>query len=454
MRALRGETVVGEQFMVRRPNGHEIIISVSGASLTDSEGRISGAVLVFHDITQEKMTERLKDEFLSVVSHELRTPLSAIMGYSDLMLRGLHGPLSERQTRALNAVRANADRLLHLINDLLDVSKLESGTIIIEQEPVSLADVVARTIAHTRVLAVNAGVSISNEVSTSSLPDVLSEETKLQQILENLLSNALKFTPEGGSITFSATLSERPPDDPALASLDPLPPLDPGIPPQSVVVSVTDTGAGIDEEQLARIWDRFYQVDSSVKRRSGGTGLGLAIVRSLVELNGGQAWVTSKGANLGSSFSFSLPVAPDSKSLPIAQPHAAYIGGDDRQGVPTVLIVEDDEDQREIICDMLEMEGYKVVVAADGDEALQLAHDVKPAAIALDVVLPRRDGWEVLNRLKREPATRDIPVLIISVVDQQEFGKSLGADEYMVKPLEAATLRTVVRRLLGQVSNG
>jgi signal transduction histidine kinase/CheY-like chemotaxis protein/GAF domain-containing protein len=454
MRALRGETVVGEQFMVRRPNGHEIIISVSGSPLTDSEGKISGAVLVFHDITQEKMTERLKDEFLSVVSHELRTPLSAIMGYSDLMLRGLHGPLTERQTRALNAVRANADRLLHLINDLLDVSKLESGTIIIEQEPVNLADIAARTIAHTRVLAVNAGVSISNDISTSSLPDVLSEETKLQQVLENLLSNALKFTPEGGSITFSATLSEHPPDDPALASFDPLPPLDPGSQPQSVVVSVTDTGAGIDEEQLARIWDRFYQVDSSVKRRSGGTGLGLAIVRSLVELNGGQAWVTSKGANLGSSFSFSLPVAPDGKAPVEAQPRAVYTRGDGKQGIPTVLIVEDDADQREIICDMLEMEGYKVVVASDGDEALQLAHDVKPSAIALDVVLPRRDGWEVLNRLKREPATRDIPVLIISVVDQQEFGKSLGADEYMVKPLEAAALRTVVRRLLGQGSNG
>ncbi len=119
-----------------------------------------------------------------------------------------------------------------------------------------------------------------------------------------------------------------------------------------------------------------------------------------------------------------------------------------------MLIVEDDDDQREIICDMLEMEGYKVVLAADGDEALQLAHDVKPSAIALDVVLPRKDGWEVLNRLKREPATRDIPVLIISVVDQQEFGKSLGADEYMVKPLEAATLRMAVRRLLGQGGSG
>ena len=388
---------------------------------------------------------------MSVVSHELRTPLSAIMGYSDLMLRGLHGALNERQTRALNAVRANADRLLRLINDLLDVSKLESGVSPVELMPVNLAGVVSRTIAQTRVLAVNAGVTIHNEISQAELPQVMADEAKLQQVLENLLSNAIKFTPSGGSILFKAVPSELDAADAALLEQDEIAVPGAGEQPMSLVVSVTDTGAGLDQDELTRIWDRFYQVDSSAKRRSGGTGLGLAIVRSLIELHGGQAWVKSEGAHMGSTFSFSLPVAqggPYSPGEADTQQFGQAVGGMNAN-LQTVLIVEDDTDQREIICDMLEMDGYRVVVAADGEEALRLAQEVKPAAIALDVVLPRRDGWEVLNRLKREPATRDIPVLIISVVDQQEFGKSLGADEYLVKPLEASNLRTVVRRLLG-----
>jgi PAS domain S-box-containing protein len=450
-RALQGETVIGEQIMVRRGGDQEVIISVSGSPLTGSDGKISGAVLVFHDITQEKMTERLKDEFLSVVSHELRTPLSAIMGYSDLMLRGLHGAFNERQTRALNAVRANADRLLRLINDLLDVSKLESGVTTLTAEPVDLADIVARAVAHTRVLAANAGVSVTNLLSTAVLPKVMADETKLHQVIENLLSNALKFTPNGGNVAFTAAPSSLPASDPALQDFDLSLPQDAASDPvQSVVLSVSDTGAGIAEEQLTRIWDRFYQVDSSAKRRSGGTGLGLSIVRSLVDLHGGQAWAKSQGTNHGSVFSFSLPVAPGAESsLPArVQPFLRERHNDLEEGRPTVLLVEDDADQRQIICDMLEMEGYRVVVASDGDEALQLAQTVKPAAIALDVVLPRRDGWEVLHRLKRGPDTRDIPVLIISVVDQQEFGKSLGADEYLVKPLEASALRAVVRRLV------
>jgi PAS domain S-box-containing protein len=451
-RALHGETVIGEQIMVRRARDNEVILSVSGSPLTGSDGTISGAVLVFHDITQEKMTERLKDEFLSVVSHELRTPLSAIMGYSDLMLRGLHGAFNERQTRALNAVRANADRLLRLINDLLDVSKLESGVTTLTAEPVELADIVARAVAHTRVLAANAGVSVTNLISTARLPKVLADETKLHQVIENLLSNAVKFTPNGGNVAFTAAASNLPSNDPALLNLDLTAASNvTSNSIQSVVLSVTDTGTGIEEEQLTRIWDRFYQVDSSAKRRSGGTGLGLSIVRSLVDLHGGQAWAKSQGANQGSSFSFSLPVAPGAESSLPAREQTFFREqrGDSDTGRPTVLLVEDDADQRQIICDMLEMEGYRVVVASDGDEALYLAQTVKPAAIALDVVLPRRDGWEVLHRLKRGPDTRDIPVLIISVVDQQEFGKSLGADEYLVKPLEASSLRAVVRRLVG-----
>ncbi|HEX9987650.1 MAG TPA: ATP-binding protein [Chloroflexia bacterium] len=450
-RALQGESVYGMPVLVKKPNGEEAILSVSTAPLMDGEGNITGAVSVYHDVTQERLADRLKDEFLSVVSHELRTPLSAIMGYSDLMLRGVHGGFNERQAKALNAIRANADRLLSLINDLLDVSRLEAGSVALNPEPLNLGDLLARTIAHVRILAVNAGVAIRNEVSQAGDYVVMAEEPKLLQIIENLLTNAIKFTPTGGSVTFRAAFSPLAPDDPRLAEggAD----MPEGGVPRSVVISVSDTGAGLEKDQLERIWDRFYQVDSSAKRRSGGAGLGLAIVRSLISLHGGQIWVASEGPDKGSTFSFSLPAAADQVWVSPTFSHDDWHVRRVRRTVPgayaaTVLVAEDDADQREIICDLLEMEGYQVVLASNGEEALQLASALRPSAIALDVILPRTDGWEVLNRLKSDPETQDIPVLIISVVDQQEFGRKLGADEYLIKPLEPASLRAVVRRLI------
>ncbi|HYO50134.1 MAG TPA: histidine kinase dimerization/phospho-acceptor domain-containing protein, partial [Chloroflexia bacterium] len=216
-RALQGESVYGMPVMVKKPNGEEAILSVSTAPLMDGEGKITGAVSVYHDVTQERLADRLKDEFLSVVSHELRTPLSAIMGYSDLMLRGVHGGFNERQAKALNAIRANADRLLSLINDLLDVSRLEAGSVSLKPEPLNLGDLLYRTIAHVRILAVNAGVTIRNEVSQSGDYVVMAEEPKLLQIIENLLTNAIKFTPAGGSVTFRAAFSPYAPDDSRMA---------------------------------------------------------------------------------------------------------------------------------------------------------------------------------------------------------------------------------------------
>lgn len=455
MRALRNETVVGEQMVVRRPDGEERYIRVSASSLSDFEGNVNGAIAVFHDITQDKIAERLKDEFLSVVSHELRTPLSAIMGYSDLLLRGVHGAFTERQAKALTAVRANAHRLLNLINDLLDVSRLEAGSVPFNPTPVPISEVIARTLTQTRVLSANAGVTVQNNVSDLDLPPVFADEPRLQQIIENLLTNAVKFTPEGGTVRFTATVSALEPTDPALMEGEARE-AQPEDTLRSVVISVSDTGTGLLPEQIERIWDRFYQVDTSAKRRSGGAGLGLAIVRSLVELHGGLVSASSEGEHKGSRFSFSLPVAvglppvsPPFRSAPPARRSLFTSHDGERSNGKTVLVAEDDDDQREIICDMLELEGYNVVLASDGEEALQVAFEVRPSAIALDVVLPRSDGWEVLNKLKSDPATSNIPVMIISVVDQQEFGKKLGADEYLIKPLEPLSLRAAVRRLIG-----
>jgi CheY-like chemotaxis protein/nitrogen-specific signal transduction histidine kinase len=407
-----------------------------------------------HDITQDKLVERLKDEFLSIVSHELRTPLTAIIGYSDLMLRGVHGTLVDRQAKVLSSVRANADRLLGLINDLLDVSKLESGAVHLHLEPVDLGEVAASTIAQTRILAINAGVQIVNLLPQRHLNKVHADDQKLQQVLENLITNAIKHT-GGGSVTIDGYLTPLEPDDPGLMVYEPpAQPLEEGQ-ARSLVVSVHDTGSGLEADQLARIWDRFYQVDSTVKRRSGGAGLGLTIVRNLIDLHSGQVWAYSAGQGKGSTFNFSLPIvqgqygtyARPGERLPY-RPRVSESRNDRRPVMGTVLVAEDDADQREIICDMLELEGFEVVLAETGEEALELATHIAPAAIALDVILPRRDGWEVLAALRQDPRTRDIPVLIISVVDQTDFGKKLGADEYLLKPLDPRSLRTAIRRLV------
>lgn len=463
-RALRGETVVGAQLLVRRPNGEEAIISVSASPLTDSKGSINGVVAVMRDVTQEKLVEKLKDEFLSVVSHELRTPLSAIIGYSDLLLRGVHGALAERQAKSLRAVRANADRLLDLINDLLDVSRLESGSMPIETAPLEISDLVERTITQTRIIAVARGVSVENNLAAKRLPQVLADEPRLQQVIENLLTNAIKFTPAGGTVAFEGISSRLAANDPALYEGEVEAQVVTGGTALSLVITVKDTGAGLENRDLERIWDRFYQVDSTAKRKSGGAGLGLAIVRSLVELHGGQVWAQSAGKDKGSSFSFSLPVAPaqeagqaqtagkPKKRHAAPQPDASQPGksGDEE----CVLVVEDDADQREIISDMLELEGYSVAFATDGEEAIEQATSIDPCAIILDVLLPRADGWQVLLRLRQNPSTNHIPVLIISVVDQAEFGKKLGATEYLLKPIDPAGLRSVMRRMVGRSNRG
>ncbi|MDQ5824211.1 MAG: ATP-binding protein [Chloroflexota bacterium] len=453
-RALRGEVIVGENVLVRRPNHPETILGVSCAPLSGPQGEIIGSVAVLHDITQDKLVERLKDEFLSIVSHELRTPLTAIIGYSDLMLRGVHGALADRQAKVLNSVRANADRLLRLINDLLDVSKLESGAVQLRLDPVDLGEIATRTIAQTRILAMNASVQISNLLPNRHLNKVQADDQKLQQVFENLITNAIKHS-AGGSITIDGYLTPLEPDDPGLPVYEP--PAQPLEQEQarSLVVSVHDTGVGLEADQLARIWDKFYQVDTTVKRRSGGAGLGLTIVRNLVDLHSGQVWAYSAGSGKGSTFSFSLPIVqgeygtyarPGDRTPAAIRP--AEQRRDRQPAIGTVLVAEDDADQREIICDMLELEGFEVVLAETGEEALELATQIMPSAIALDVILPRRDGWEVLEALRQDPRTRDIPVLIISVVDQTDFGKKLGADEYLLKPLDPRSLRTAIRRLV------
>ena len=394
-----------------------------------------------------RAADRLKDEFMAVVSHELRTPLTAITGYSDIMLRKLSGPLNERQERQVLGIRDAARRLLALINDLLDVSKLEAGTLDLHLAALDPASVIDRAVASVRVIAVTKGVTVSHACAPG-LPPVRADDERLQQILSNLLINAIKFTPQGGNVTIGATCEAGP-----VA--------------QEIVFRVEDTGVGLTPGQAARVWDRFYQAESSSTRRFGGAGLGLSIVRRLAELHGGRVDASSAGVDRGSTFAVYLPTAlassVDARETPpvAAAPRprrAAAATSEPRRDVglerPLVLVVEDDDHIATVLQTYLEDDGYRVQIARDGHEAIVAARELRPFAITLDISLPKLDGWSVLNALKREPATTEIPVIVVSIVDNRDFGLVLGATEYLVKPIDHERLRTLLHALDGVLPRG
>jgi signal transduction histidine kinase/CheY-like chemotaxis protein len=391
--------------------------------------------------------DRLKDEFMAVVSHELRTPLTAISGYSDILLRKLSGPLNERQERQVHGVRDAARRLLALINDLLDVSKLESGTLDLHFAALDPRAVIARATSAVHVVAATKGIQIEVREPDAALPAVRADEQRLHQMLSNLLMNAIKFTPQGGSVWVGASAEA-------------------GASGGEVVFRVQDTGVGLAPDQTARVWERFYQAESSSTRRFGGAGLGLSIVRRLAEMHGGRVAASSAGPDQGSTFAVYLPAAAAGEVVeaarvvaparlePIANAEPRPRSRSVDPQAPLVLVVEDDMHIATVLRTYLEADGYRVEVAGDGHEAIQAARTLAPFAITLDISLPKLDGWSVLNALKREASTAQIPVVVVSIVDNRDFGLVLGATDYLVKPIDHERLRSVLRGLDGLKSPG
>jgi CheY-like chemotaxis protein len=283
------------------------------------------------------------------------------------------------------------------------------------------------------------------------LPRVRVDDERLQQILTNLLMNAIKFTPEGGTVWIGA-------------SAEPSPAVGGGT---EIVFRVEDTGVGLAPGQTSRVWDRFYQAESSSTRRFGGAGLGLSIVRRLTELHGGRVAASSAGINRGSTFAVHLPVAeadeiPETRSVNVAAAEQRRVAAVDAQvgpainppDAPLVLVVEDDIHIATVLRTYLEADGYRVDIADNGADAIQQARAMAPFAITLDISLPKLDGWSVLNALKHEPATADIPVVIVSIVDNRDFGLVLGAVDYLVKPIDHERLRAVLQGLDGLRPSG
>jgi signal transduction histidine kinase/DNA-binding response OmpR family regulator len=375
-----------------------------------------------------KELDRVKSDLLANVSHELRTPLTAIKGYTDYLLDGKLGPVTEKQERGLVVVQRNLDRLSKSINALLDFSRMELGRITLNVQPFNLAQIVEALQTTLRSELEKKRIAFVADVP-ADLPPVVADRDKLSQVFENLAINALKFTPEGGRITVSAA---------RVGGLDrPL-----------VEVAVADTGIGIPDGQLGKIFNRFHQVDGSTTRRFGGVGLGLAIVKSILDAHGAGIVVESE-IGRGTSFRFTLPLLTKGAEAP---------GREDRgTGAPeerTVLVIDDDLELLRLAKANLEDDGFTVLTATTGAEGTRVAARRLPDVILLDLMLPDRSGLTVLQTLKAEPATRHIPVLVVSICDDGIHALSLGAAEWLRKPVAREALTAALRRLLGSTRPG
>ncbi len=402
------------------------ILHTKKIPILDAAGKPSFLLGISEDITETRKVQkalamaqeeaeranRAKSQFLASMSHELRTPLNAIIGFSELLTDDATDRLDPAtRLRFLDQIHSSGQHLLQLINDILDLSKVEAGQMELHLEPVELGSVIGDVKATVEPLARNKSITLNTD-GPSEL-SLIADSAKVRQMLLNLVSNAIKFTPAGGRIDIRGR---------RVGSW--------------VEIAVSDTGIGIAKEDLDRLFTEFHQVDSGPARQHEGTGLGLALTRRFAELHGGEVSVESVPGK-GSTFTLRLPLQRTSPlaTTPVAPPPDGAI-----LDQPLVLVVDDNPQAAEILARYLHAGGFRTERARTGPEALTMARDLNPVAITLDILLPELDGWEVLNRLKGDEATRNIPVVVVSVVDNTALGLALGAFDYFVKPVDGKAL--------------
>jgi len=370
-----------------------------------------------HAKEEAERGSKFKDQFLSTMSHELRTPLNAVLGFSDLLADERYGPLNDRQQRYVAHIHAGGKHLLKLISDILDLSKIEAGRMELAREDVTVSSAFTEVISALYPLAEKKSQALLQQVEPNL--HVHADGMRFKQVLMNLAGNAIKFTPEGGRIKLAA----RQVDD-------------------QVRVEVRDNGPGIPADQQQRIFEAFVRL-TQTGSATEGTGLGLAITARLVELHGGKLGIESQPGE-GACFYFSLPLVaiipdqPPQTSVPVPRARKA----------PRILIVEDNATTGQLIQSQLTSSGYETLKCAHPERAMEMAAEHQPDAITLDLIMRPVHGLEVLLQLKNDPRTSKIPVIVVTIVDQPGLGTSLGADEYLIKPVDKATLLAAVERCL------
>lgn len=372
-----------------------------------------------------------KSRFIANMSHELRTPLNSILGFSEVLEGKVFGELTENQERYVKNIHSSGKHLLELVNNVLDIAKIEAGKYEMTYETfpvdVMMADIfnVMKPMADRK--SIDLGLTVNGKVDA-----ITADMVKLKQVLYNLISNAIKFTPEGGQV--SVTVGKEAGRGEAEGQ-------------DILMFAVRDTGVGIRSDDLQRIFDEFEQADNAFSRQYGGAGLGLALTKKLVELHGGRVAVESRLGE-GSTFTVSIPLIAQLQEQQAEEVEAVNLDFPwMNERAPLILVVEDDPASAELLTIHLTQAGYKVAHAFDGEDAVAKAMELRPFAILLDIMLPKKDGWEVLQAFKSNEATSNIPVLIHSIIDNKDLAFALGATDYLLKPLDKDSLLDKIRGL-------
>jgi signal transduction histidine kinase/CheY-like chemotaxis protein len=381
---------------------------------------------------QLEIASQHKSQFLANMSHELRTPLNAIIGVTEMLLEDARDLARDDELEPLERVLRAARHLLALINDILDLSKIEAGRMELHLESFPLAPLIEDVVKTVEPMATKNGNRIVIDCP-ASLGAIHADQIRFRQALLNLASNASKFT-ENGTVSIVAQ-PQRDGDRDWIA------------------ISVTDTGIGMTEEQIGRLFREFSQADASTTRRYGGTGLGLAISRHFCRMMGGDITVESK-PGAGSTFTIRLPRTVESGETLVTQGEAETRTEPvhpiaEEAEAPLILVVDDDATARELVVRHLERAGFAAVAASGGQEGLRLVRELRPAAVTLDIMMPDLDGWTVLAAIKGDPELAGIPVVLLSIVDQKNRGYALGAADYLVKPVERRKLVETLRSICG-----
>ncbi|MGB9081290.1 MAG: ATP-binding protein, partial [Desulfuromonadaceae bacterium] len=405
---LREKKVTNYELTARTRDGKETVVSINATTFYDRDRKLQGVFAAARDVTERKRLDQVlqeknveletaravaektnltKSDFLANMSHELRTPLNSVIGFSEVLQDQMFGPINEKQQEYVNNILTSGRHLLSLINDILDLSKVESGKMELELSQFLLRETLDASMIMLREKALKGGIELRLDLAPETDVRIVADQRKLKQILFNLLSNAVKFTPTAGTIDVSAVRDG-----------------------DFIEISVADTGIGIREEDIPKLFQTFTQLESVYTKGFEGTGLGLALTRQLVELHGGRIWMESKFGT-GSRFSFTIPLTQTAgKEHPAHRP-------DTVPGSGTVLVIEDDPLTLATLENALLCKGYRALRASSGMEGVEMAQRVAPDLIVLDLVMSGMNGFDVAERLKDGNAAANVPILVLTSMD-------------------------------------
>ncbi|MEH2348260.1 MAG: PAS domain S-box protein [Nostoc sp.] len=443
-----GEVFSAEVALTKERIGQAVATAIFKKTVDEEPSACFGSALLIRDVTAEKEIDKMKTDFISTVSHELRTPLTSVLGFASIIKEKLETdvfPIISTEDRKLqktikrvgdnlNIIVSEAERLTSLINDVLDIAKMEAGKVEWQMQPLDPSELIHWAANSTAGLFETNGLQLVSEIE-SGLPQIIGDRNRLLQVLINLISNAVKFT-ESGCVTCRVKQED-----------------------EGVCISIIDTGIGIAPEDQPKVFEKFRQVGDTLTDKPKGTGLGLPICKQIVDHHGGRIWVESEPGN-GSIFSFIIPTyTSDPKTttnlnldtlVKQLKEHVITTKTVLNENRKTILVVDDDANIRELLRQQLENEGYNVREGKDGVDAIHQIKTARPDLILLDVMMPQINGFDVAAVLKNDPQTADIPIIILSIIENKERGYHIGIDRYLTKPINTEKLLSEIGSLLYQ----